>query len=354
MIIEKESDGKVRAFMYVERFHLTRLWANRAIKEEIKILHKILLRLNDQISKSDFAKNLAGFVEYQQKSIKSEADSDSHKNLGDDESKALLNNDDDDKEIEDNDKSENGNKSQQQSVPDSSKELAAYIELNSHIIDSIALANLRPDKPVIPLKIIVQELKFLLERELQSGKLERIEKLDERMLTEYVNQLTKSLESYVYTKNRIDLYHKEGIGLALALDEREQDQEQQSSLYDEQYKDDGLSKTSKTKSAEQYLKSQNQQTINRQNLFKKLYKSYADSVSQERQRNEEKKQYAEGETKSISTDKAQQAIEEYKSSTELDNQNKQMSMKFKESPSSDPSSSSSSSKAKSSIMSSSE
>lgn len=47
MIIEKESDGKVRAFMYVERFHLTRLWANRAIKEEIKILHKILLRLND-------------------------------------------------------------------------------------------------------------------------------------------------------------------------------------------------------------------------------------------------------------------------------------------------------------------
>lgn len=92
MIIEKESDGKVRAFMYVERFHLTRLWANRAIKEEIKILHKILLRLNDQISKSDFAKNLAGFVEYQQKSIKSEADSESHKQLGDDESKALLNN----------------------------------------------------------------------------------------------------------------------------------------------------------------------------------------------------------------------------------------------------------------------
>lgn len=141
-------------------------------------------------------------------------------------------------------------KSSEQAAPDSSKELAAYIELNSHIIDSIALANLRPDKPVIPLKIIVQELKLLLEKEIQSGKLERIEKLDEQLLTKYVNQLTKSLESYVYTKNRIDLYHKEGIGLAIALDEREQDPEQQSNLYVDQYKDDGLSKTSKTKSAE--------------------------------------------------------------------------------------------------------
>ncbi len=64
MIIEKESDGKVRAFMYCERFHLSRQWAYRAIKEEIKILHKILLRLNDKIRKSDFAKNLGGFIEY--------------------------------------------------------------------------------------------------------------------------------------------------------------------------------------------------------------------------------------------------------------------------------------------------
>lgn len=165
---------------------------------------------------------MAGFVEYQQKSIKSEADSESHKQLGDDESKALLNNDEDKEQDDKNDeKTEKEIKSSEQSAPDSSKELAAYIELNSHIIDSIALANLRPDKPVIPLKIIVQELKFLLEREIQSGKLERIEKLDEQLLTKYVNQLTKSLESYVYTKNRIDLYHKEGIGLAIALDERE-------------------------------------------------------------------------------------------------------------------------------------
>ena len=124
-------------------------------------------------------------------------------------------------------------KSSEQAVPDTSKELAAYIELNSHIIDSIALANLRPDKPVIPLKIIVQELKYLLEREIESGRLERIEKLDEQLLTKYVNQLTKSLESYVYTKNRIELYHKEGVGLAIALDERDQDPEEQSHLYEE-------------------------------------------------------------------------------------------------------------------------
>jgi hypothetical protein len=50
--------------MFVERFHLGRLWSYKAIKEEIKLLHQILLRLNDLIIKSDFAKNLAGFVEY--------------------------------------------------------------------------------------------------------------------------------------------------------------------------------------------------------------------------------------------------------------------------------------------------
>jgi len=50
--------------MFVESFHLTRYWAYRAIKEEIGILHKILIRLNNQISKSEFAKNLAGFVGY--------------------------------------------------------------------------------------------------------------------------------------------------------------------------------------------------------------------------------------------------------------------------------------------------
>ena len=51
--------------MYVERYHLARLWAYRTIKDEIKILQKIFPRLNDKISKSDFAKNFAGFVEYQ-------------------------------------------------------------------------------------------------------------------------------------------------------------------------------------------------------------------------------------------------------------------------------------------------
>lgn len=163
------------------------------------------------------------------------------------------------------------------------------------------------------------------------------------------------MESYVYTKNRIDLYHKEGIGLAIALDERDQDPEEQSHLYEEQYKDDGLSKTSKTKSAEQYLKSVSQQTINRQSLFKRLYKSYTDSVNHEFHRKEDKRQQSETETKSITTDKAQRALEESKSATELDGQILQSTLKSKDSPSSEPSSSSNSaSQVKSSVMSTSE
>jgi hypothetical protein len=51
IILDEESDGKVRGFMYVERFHLMRQWAYRALKEEIKILHNILNRMNEQVNK---------------------------------------------------------------------------------------------------------------------------------------------------------------------------------------------------------------------------------------------------------------------------------------------------------------
>ena len=61
--IEKESVGKLRAFMYTERFHLCRQWAYTAIKEEIKIYHKILVRLNEKVLSSDFIKNLDAFLE---------------------------------------------------------------------------------------------------------------------------------------------------------------------------------------------------------------------------------------------------------------------------------------------------
>ena len=64
--------------------------------------------------------------------------------------------------------------------------------------------------------------------------------------------MISSLESYVYTKNRIDLYHKEGIGLGLALDEKERDDENFSSLHVDRpvSSEVCVSRTSKTISAE--------------------------------------------------------------------------------------------------------
>ena len=52
-------------------------------------------------------------------------------------------------------------------------------------------------------------------------------------MTNYVNDMTKSIESYVFTKNRIDLYYKDGIGLGIALDDKEKidDFEKHSVLY---------------------------------------------------------------------------------------------------------------------------
>ena len=206
MVLEKESDGKVRAFMYVERFHLARLWAYRAIKEEINILHKILVRLNDQISKSDFAKNLAGFVEYQQKS--------SHQ---DDESKGLLEKPDEPAQIEQSEEGEDENSRL-------CRDIDNFVELNSHIIDGIALQNLRPDKVVIPLKRIVQELKISLLADVKEGKV-KLEDFDQDSVTDYVNNFVSSLDQFVITKNRIGLYHKEGLGLSIALDAENLDEE---------------------------------------------------------------------------------------------------------------------------------
>ena len=56
----------------------------------------------------------------------------------------------------------------------------------------------------------------------------------------------------------MDLYNKEGIGLAIALDHNEIDSESHSSLYHKELGSDGVSKTSKTQSAEEYLKHLNQ------------------------------------------------------------------------------------------------
>ena len=39
MRLEKETDSKLRAFMFVEQTHLGVLWSYKAIKEEIRILH---------------------------------------------------------------------------------------------------------------------------------------------------------------------------------------------------------------------------------------------------------------------------------------------------------------------------
>jgi hypothetical protein len=148
MILEKESDGKVRAFMFVERFHLTRLWAYKAIKEEIKILHTILLRLNNQVSKSEFAKNLAGFAEYQSKSELNAAEADEKPLLDSAKSEAPP---DEEKKSEDL----SGQDPQL-------KEIEEYISVHSQIIESVALAHLRADRPVIPLKIILIELRVCL------------------------------------------------------------------------------------------------------------------------------------------------------------------------------------------------
>ena len=90
---------------------------------------------------------------------------------------------------------------------------------------------MRPDRPVIPLKILLTEIRLSLRKDMESQEIESLSDLDEEALGKYVARLLESLESYVFTRNRMDLYHKEGIGLAIALDEDELDDEKFASLY---------------------------------------------------------------------------------------------------------------------------
>lgn len=115
------------------------------------------------------------------------------------------------------------------------KEIDSYIDLNSHIIDSIAISNLREGKPIIPLKIIQNELKLSLQKQVQNGEL-TMQDINEEKLEKMIYELINYLEGYIYTKNRIDLYKKEGLGLMIALDENDHedmdDVEKHSDLYE--------------------------------------------------------------------------------------------------------------------------
>ena len=74
--------------------------------------------------------------------------------------------------------------------------------MNAHIIDNIALANLRPDKPVIPLSLLTYELKLSLERDVKAGTI-NLDKITEEALMTYVEKMIDHLEKVVLIKNRI-------------------------------------------------------------------------------------------------------------------------------------------------------
>lgn len=90
-------------------------------------------------------------------------------------------------------------------------------------------------------------------------------------------KLLNNLESFIYTKNRIDLYNKESIGLNIALknedieDDRTRDDKTKNKesidgdndYLVKNYRGDGYSLTSKTRTADDYLKNQDRLTINR-------------------------------------------------------------------------------------------
>lgn len=102
--------------------------------------------------------------------------------------------------------------------PKTVKEFMA--EYNS-IFESVSLFNLNKERPIVPLKILIVELEIQLAKDLESGELETLNDLEPSLqpgaLQKYLFKLLNHLETYIYTKNRIDLYNKRSIGLNVAL-----------------------------------------------------------------------------------------------------------------------------------------
>lgn len=130
LTIETDSVSKVRGFLFTERFHLTKKWAYRAIKEEIIILHDMLTRLHKKVQSSYFLKNLRSFE--------------------DEENEKLLSSKDEEE------------KNPEEESKDSQKQVEKFMEDNSTKIDRIAIDNLEPNKPVVPRKVLFTELKIRL------------------------------------------------------------------------------------------------------------------------------------------------------------------------------------------------
>jgi len=168
------------------------------------------------------------------------------------------------------------------------KTVKEFMKEYNGIFESISLFNLNKERPIVPLKILITELEISLARDLESGELEDLNDLEPSLnpgaLQKYLFKLLNHLETYIYTKNRIDLYNKEAIGLNIALSEHDietgERPDEESDYKIKEYRGDGYSLTSKTKSSEAYLKNQDQRTINRQNLYRRLFKSYSDAVFQ--------------------------------------------------------------------------
>jgi len=188
--------------------------------------------------------------------IPDQPDDETHKNTNSSAKKKKEEEDKKDAEANDEDK-DDGEKKQKPIVkPLTVDEFIVYY---GEVIEGIAYDNLDKDRPVVPLKILFTELKIQLRKDLDSGELEDLAHLDPEgnpgAMHKYLYALIHRLEAFVYTKNRIDLYFKEGIGLNIAIDIEDTAKFEDFSDYAKPNKrHDGYSHTSATKSAEQYLK----------------------------------------------------------------------------------------------------
>jgi hypothetical protein len=193
---DKETDGKLRAFVFVEQCHLKTYWAYKAIKAEIDILHRRLIRINQQLRTFEFSKHFL------------DEDSD-----------------------------------QEEENP-----LVTTTEADElhHKMENIALEQLRANQPVVMFKKIADAQKKQTDKspDVEDVK-EPVEEIKEdqallegldgdesrgsvasqvkqkqqeaELVEEKIRMLVGELKRQVHLQNRLDLYHKERIGLRMAV-----------------------------------------------------------------------------------------------------------------------------------------
>jgi hypothetical protein len=189
---ERALTGKLRAFLYVQRTHLQRLWAYKSIKEEIKILHSRLMRITRGIKGSEHSRHL----------------------IRDDEGDSLSQNDEGGEEEESLMREQSSSDAMESRHQKASRAEQVVREQSTKIESMVIEMLAKEGSPVVSLQMVMEAFTMEVKTRLAAG---REVQMDQEEVDGWLEEVAGKLQNQVELKSRIDLYYKAGLGLHFAV-----------------------------------------------------------------------------------------------------------------------------------------